>query len=145
MTQQSEQGNEGQNEKTFDEKYVKELREEAAKYRTQLREKEQELNQLKQQATQQSLEQAARAKGAVDPRTVAQLVDPSTVTDPDSAVDQLLKERPFLAGGDVGRPSNPPGSEQIQSFTRSDIERMTPEQINENWETIAKQLESGEL
>jgi len=142
--------------KMFDENYVKELRSEAANYRTQLREREQELESLKSekqsmesQMKQTKVQQIAEKKGAVDPQTVAKLVDLSDTSD-DSAVegrvDSLLQEKPFLAsGGQVGKPSNPGGTETVQTFTRSDIERMTPEQINQHWDQISQSLENGTL
>lgn len=141
--------------KTFDEEYVKELRQEAANYRVRLREKEQELENLQHQFSEKDnkvlskeLEYAAKAAGAVDPQTVARLVDTEQVekdeegnfTNIDSLVQSLVEEKPFLKGGDVGRASNPGDNGQPKIFSRAEVDQMTPEEINANWSEIQDQM-----
>lgn len=145
--------------KTFDEEYVKDLRNEAANYRIKLREREQELEQFKQkeQGQERKLlesEILAKAKeaGAVDPHTVAQLVDLDSIEKDDEGnfvgVDEkvtgLIEEKPFLKGGTVGKASNPAdGNGQPQIFTRAQVDQMSVDEINANWETIQEQMSKG--
>lgn len=145
-----------QETKTFDEAYVKDLRTEAANYRVQLREKEQELETLKgswenkqMDSLKKEVEFAAKQAGAVDPSVAAQLIDINTIEKDEEGnfigvedkVKGLLEEKPFLKGGDIGRPSNPVGGNgQPKIFTRAEVDRMSQDEINSNWADIQEQL-----
>lgn len=145
--------------KTFDEEYVKELRQEAAKYRTQLRETESKLEEMSQMYSQRESELldkeiilAAKSAGAVDPQTVLKLLDRESLTKDESGlvinldevVRATLDDKPFLKGGSVGKPSNPVGGNgQPRTFTREDLDSMTQDEINENWSEIEVQMSKG--
>ena len=51
------------------------------------------------------------------------------------------EETPAGTGGSKGNPPRDKG----KVFTREEVENMTTEEINENWGTISKLMESGEL
>lgn len=141
--------------KTFDEDYVKELRAEAAKYRTQLREAETKLESFSSREkalTEKEIIAAAKAAGAVDPQTLLKLIDTDSlvkgedgsITNLDEVVNNTLTEKPFLKGGTTGRPSNPANHEgQPRTFTKADLEKMSQSEINENWAEIETQMSKG--
>lgn len=141
-------------EKTFSEDYVKELRSESANYRVKLREAESKLEQLEQerQKSRESLLEkeisfAAKELGAVDPQTIAKLINKEDIAEDMSNVSELVKglvdEKPFLKGGDIGRASNPADSNPIKIFTRQEVDRMSPDEVNANWDSIQEQMSKG--
>ena len=192
----------GSNEpKTFDEAYVKQLRDEAASHRVKAKEFEDKLKALEAQskefpakllkalglepdpnkawekqveeaktaaqaATEKANQRLIRAEvkvlakdlGIVDPDAAFALADLSkvqvaedgTVSGVMDALEALVKAKPYLVGkagqGGVGSGSNPgAGAGGAQTFTREQIKRMTPDEINANWATIQKQMEAGTL
>lgn len=56
-----------------------------------------------------------------------------------------LKKLLGTSGKPIGGGTNPanPGNNQTQVFTREQIRRMTPEEINANWEAIMTQMATG--
>jgi len=64
----------------------------------------------------------------------------------DDQLKELQKSDPYLFGdsGKVGGGTNPANaSNQIQVFTREQIQKMTPEEIDTNWAAIMKQMAEG--
>jgi hypothetical protein len=139
--------------KTFDEEYVKDLRNEAASYRVKLRETEEYLTKLKEeweqekaQATEKEILYAAKAAGVVDPQTVTKLMDKESIAEHgiDAALNQLLQDKPFLKGGSVGKASNPAdGNGQPRIFSRDEVDSMSQEDIKQNWDAIQEQMSKG--
>lgn len=155
----SEENNATENQKTFDESYVKDLRSEAANYRVQLREAQEKIASYEQQKESQQKESltkellfAAKEAGAVDPETVSKLVDIDSleVEDGDyttaiqNSVNSLLESKPFLKGGSLGKPSNPAGGNgQPTIFTKEVLDTMSADEINANWADIQEQMAKG--
>lgn len=154
-----EMENATENQKSFDESYVKELRSEAANYRVQLREAQEKIEGFEKQKESQQKESltkellfAAKEAGAVDPETVSKLVDIDSldVQDGDytsaiqASVNNLLTEKPFLKGGNLGKPSNPAGGNgQPTIFTKEVLDTMSADEINANWADIQEQMAKG--
>jgi hypothetical protein len=142
--------------RTFDEAYVKELRQEAASYRVQLRAKEEEFDSYKGEITTKQKESVS--KSISDYATELGMVDPSIVNtllgdriegimsgdvDAREAVQQLLSDKPYLKQGTVGKPSSPSSNDsRTRLFSKEEISRMSPDEINGNWEMIQEQLKS---
>ena len=64
-------------------------------------------------------------------------------------IEKLKEEKSYLFKDDEptgtgGSKGNPP-RDKGKVFTREEVENMTTEEINENWGTISKLMESGEL
>ena len=55
---------------------------------------------------------------------------------------KTLVEKSKPAPEPIGSDSNPPNSKPV-IFTRDSIKRMSPTQINENWDLVQKALKSG--
>lgn len=145
QTNQTQSDNEAP--KTFDEGYVKELRQEAANYRTKLREAESQLEQLsskQKELRSKEFELAAKAAGAVDPQTLLKLIDLDAEGNPDDIVKEVLESKPFLKGGSIGKPSNPAsGNGQPQIYSRADLDGMSQDDIKANWDEIQSQMQRG--
>ena len=90
--------------------------------------------------------QAASAKlGIVDAEVALALIRGTIEFDNDgkpqgveAALSKLLADKPYLKAGTSTSPTNPP--RQGTTLTKADIEKMTPEQINENWEAVQAAL-----
>lgn len=139
-----------QNEpKTFDEGYVKELRQESANYRVKLREAEARLEQIGEKQNELKRKEyalEAKALGAVDTDTLLRLIDMDSETDktPHEVVSELLESKPFLKGGSIGKASNPAsGNGEAKIFTRQDLDGMTQAEINRHWDAISDQMTRG--
>jgi hypothetical protein len=114
---------------------------------TQL-EKERETWQSKQKETAAQYDVALKAAklGIVDPDAAWKLMDKSALeydaddkpNNTELLLQGLLKEKPYLADGGSSA-ANP--AKQTSTFTRDQIEKMSPEQINKNWEGIKGFLE----
>lgn len=145
--------------KTFSEEYVKELRAEAASYRVKAREVEQEFNEFKQGVSQQKQEQSvkdieaiANELGMVDPSVSVTLLGDKIEQiangelDTKEALTSLLDDKPYLKRGPVGRPSNPvENTSKSQMFTREQIAKMSPAEVNSNWDIIQEQLSNQNI
>jgi hypothetical protein len=142
--------------KTYEKKTLpKKLEEEIAKRfppetpeQKQLRELQQKLEQIEQEKIRESLRNKALSI-ATEKQLPAKLVDFFIGQDEEStlknlavleevfsaAVQQAVEAR-FKDGGRNPKPSNP----DDKPLTREQIEKMTPEEINANWEQIEKFL-----
>lgn len=140
--------------KTFSEDYVKELRAEAAQYRVKLRETETQFEEYKNgvsakeaENTTKDILQYAKDAGAVDPHTVLQLLDKDSLNAEDadikSLVQGVLEAKPFLKGGKVGQSSNPANNANTKVFTRAEVDKMSADQVNANWNDIQEQMSQG--
>ena len=97
--------------------------------------------------TQSDITAKAAKLGIIDPDAAYKLLNRSELeygddgapTNTETLLVALLKEKPYLAGG--GSSAMNPAKKQQQTFTREQIEKMSPEQINKNWESIKGFLE----
>lgn len=158
-TQTQTQSEEATEAKTFDEAYVKQLRGESASYRVKLRESEEKLSTYESQLESQresllnrQVELAAKAAGAVDPQTITKLIDREALEKDelgfyqgvDEHIQQLVTDKPYLKQGSVGKSSNPVGGNgSAKIFTRQELDSMSTEEINANWEDIEEQMAKG--
>lgn len=104
--------------------------------------------QRQDQALQLAVQATATELGIVDAEVALALVRSNITFDDDgtpqgvkAALTKLLADKPYLKGGTSTSPTNPP--RQGATLTKADIEKMTPEQINANWEAVSKALEEG--
>lgn len=112
--------------------------------------REKQINDLmasqKAKSTQYDVAVKAAKLGIVDPDAAFKLLDHSKIEYDDagnpSNTEQLLKDlltdKPYLSGGSGGSPANPG---RTRKFTKEDIERMSPSEINKNWDAIKEFLE----
>ncbi|MBA2878042.1 hypothetical protein HNR63_001096 [Anoxybacillus kamchatkensis] len=143
--------------KTYEKKTLpKKLEEEIAKRyppetpeQKQLRELQQKLEQIEQEKIRESLRNKALSV-ATEKQLPTKLIDFFVGQDEETtlknlavfeevfsaAVQKAVEER-FKDGGRNPKPSNPDG----KPITREMIEKMTPEEINANWEQIEKFLQ----
>ncbi|UQD52316.1 ribonuclease [Bacillus methanolicus] len=142
--------------KTYEKKTLpKKLEEEIAKRfppetpeQKQLRELQQKLEQIEQEKIRESLRNKALSL-ATEKQLPTKLVDFFIGQDEESTLKNLgmfeevfsaavqqAVEAKFKEGGRNPNPATPPG----QPLTREAIEKMTPEEINKNWEQIEKFL-----
>jgi len=97
--------------------------------------------------TQSDITAKAAKLGIIDPDAAYRLLDTSKLeydeagqpTNSEALLTALLKDKPYLAGS--GSSAMNPAKKQQQTFTREQIEKMSPEQINKNWESIKGFLE----
>jgi hypothetical protein len=143
--------------KTYEKKTLpKKLEEEIAKRfppetpeQKQLRELQQKLEQIEQEKIRESLRNKALSL-ATEKQLPTKLVDFFIGQDEESTVKNLgMLEEVFSAAvqhaveakfKEGGRNPNPP-SDPGQPLTKEAIEKMTPEEINKNWEQIEKFLQ----
>jgi len=102
-----------------------------------------------------ALERALATARAKNPKAVKALLDMEKVKldgdqllGLDDQLKALQQSDPYLFGdsGKVGGGTNPANaSNQTQVFTREQIRKMTPEEIDTNWGTIMKQMAEGTL
>ena len=100
-----------------------------------------------------ALERALTAARAKNPKAVKALLDMEKVKldgdqllGLDDQLKALQQSDPYLFGdsGKVGGGTNPANaSNQTQVFTREQIRKMTPEEIDANWTAIMKQMAEG--
>lgn len=93
---------------------------------------------------------AAKAKNAKAVKALLDLekvkLDGEQLLGLDDQLKTLKETDPYLFGepGKVGGGTNPANaSNQIQVFTREQIKKMTPEEIDANWTAIMKQMAEG--
>lgn len=151
----------GQEPKTFDAAYVRELREEAKRYRLEKKTLEEKLAAMEQQVQQwqQEREQfqakmrelqaraavltTAARMGVVDPEAAWRLLDANTLKmgedgqpqGVEEALRELVKAKPYLLGGPTSA-ANPSTGRRADRLTREAIEKMTPEEINARWDEV---------
>ncbi len=100
-----------------------------------------------------ALERALTTARAKNPKAVKALLDMEKVKldgdqllGLDDQLKALQQSDPYLFGdsGKVGGGTNPANaSNQTQVFTREQIRKMTPEEIDANWTAIMKQMAEG--
>lgn len=99
----------------------------------------------KAMAMQTDITAKAAKLGIVDPDAAFKLLDKGAIEygddgrpkNTEALLMAMLKERPYLAG--TGSSVTNPGKDR--TYTREEIEKMTPEQINKNWDAIKSYLE----
>lgn len=106
--------------------------------------------------TRLEVERCARREGIVDEDAAFRLLDTGRVeldgsgrpVNVEALIKELVTERPWLIGGPGGAPAphetsaspaNPP-RDGTRRMTHDDLRRMTPEQINANWDAIQAAL-----
>lgn len=106
--------------------------------------------QRREQALQIAVQAAAQKVGIVDAEVAMALVRGKIEFDQngapqgvEAALTDLAKQKPYLKGAMTsGSPTNPPrGSAAV--LTREAIARMSPEEINANWDAVRTALEKG--
>jgi hypothetical protein len=135
---------------------VQSAREQADKQKSETQKLQEKLADYQKREQQWALEkrdtmlqiavQAASAKlGIVDAEVALALIRGTIEFDNDgkpqgveAALSKLLADKPYLKAGTSTSPTNPP--RQGATLTKADIEKMTPEQINENWEAVQAAL-----
>ncbi len=121
------------------------LRKQVADAQTQMQVREAT---YRQQNARHQVENAARDLGIADPQAAWKLLEPSALqfdesgapTNVGAALEALLREHPFLAGGPPRRVANPPRASGAPALSRQALARMTPEEINANWDAVSAQL-----
>jgi hypothetical protein len=101
----------------------------------------------KRLATQSAIFDKANKLGIVDPDAAYRLIDQDAIeydesgrpTNAEALLVAMLKDRPYLTGSSSSAMN--PG--RVRKFSREEIERMTPAEINKNWDAIKDSLESG--
>lgn len=145
-------------QKSFSEDYVKELRNESASYRHKAKDAESKLAEVMSKLEamnntrlQREVEYHSKALNVVDPQAVSKLLDMSKFN-PDNdfeglneAIKTLVEEKPYLRA-EIGKPSNPATGNGLPSaLTKEQVKKMSPEEINANWESIQDSLSKGLL
>jgi hypothetical protein len=154
---------------TFDREYVEKLRKENATYRTKAKEAAEKADKARTEAERAKLDEVERLKveradalkeaeaaRAEAKRTRHLITLAGKVTDPEDALliaeraglvtddgvdlDALLKAKPYLAPPQPG--VNIPGARtsKTAALTPEDVQRMTPDQINERWAEVQTAL-----
>ena len=108
---------------------------------------EQAANAQKELAVQSSIASLSAKLGIVDADAASRLLDKGAIefdangmpTNTEALLNDLLKAKPYLAG--AGTSAMNPG--RARKFSREEIEKMTPAEINKNWDAIKDSLESG--
>lgn len=117
-----------------------------AQEKAQQLEKERESwqNRQKETAAQYDVALKAAKLGIVDPDAAWKLMDKSALeytddkpSNTEQLLQALLKDKPYLAGG--GSSAMNPG--KSHKFSREEIEKMTPAEINKNWDAVKEYLE----
>lgn len=105
---------------------------------------------LREQALQLAVQAAAQKVGIVDADVALALVRGSIEFDAngvpqgvEAAVTELARQKPYLRVGASGgsNPTNP--ARGGQTLTREAITKMTPDEINRNWDAVQAALEKG--
>lgn len=145
--------------RSFDESYVKELRQEAASYRVRAKEIQEEYESFKSQVQEKEkeglvkqVETLAKDMGMVDSSVVVPLLGDSLTAiqngemDMQEAITSLLQDKPYLKHGKVGKPSSPAeNTSKSQLYTREQVANMSTDEINKNWHIIEKQLQDKSI
>lgn len=107
--------------------------------------------------TQAEVERQARKLGIVDEDAAARLIDTGQITYDDAGkpvnvealLAELVRARPWLKAADQPQstaPTSPTNAQRTnagRTLTRADIAKMTPDQINANWDAVQEVLKSG--
>jgi len=101
----------------------------------------------RQQNARHQVENAARDLGIADPQAAWKLLEPSALqfdesgapTNVTQALEALLSAHPILKGP-APNATNPPRASGAPTLSNDALRRMTPEQINAQWDAISAQL-----
>lgn len=110
------------------------------------KEKETLLASQKTRTAQYDVAVKAAKLGIVDPDAAYRLMDQGKIefddagnpTNTEVLLQDLIKNKPYLVGSGSSAAN---AAKQTPAFTREQIEKMSPEQINKNWESIKGFLE----
>jgi hypothetical protein len=113
------------------------------------REKVEILAKQRDMQTQTDIAFKAQKVGIIDADAAFKLLDKKQLeygedglpTNTEALLKTLLAEKPYLAGGGNSSAANP--AKQAMAFTKAQIENMSPEQINKNWDAVKGYLERG--
>lgn len=105
------------------------------------------MNQQRELVVQSGVTTAASKLGIIDPDAAYRLLDKSLIEydeggqakNIEALLVSMLKERPYLTGSSASAMN--PG--KTRKYSREEIERMTPAEINKNWDAIKEYLERG--
>lgn len=99
------------------------------------------------------IREQARDMGFVDPDVAARLVDREELDTNDDGkpivesvrlkLADLAKSKAYLLGGTGGSPGNPGGAPKGSKFTIDDVRKMSPAEVNKNWDEVQAVLKAG--
>lgn len=106
-----------------------------------------------EQIVQYEVRLAAAKQGIVDPDAAAKLLDWSQIDYDDAGnpknvgklLQDLIKNKPYLASPQSGSPANPPRQNTSLTFTQSQIAQMSPEEYQRNRAAIARAMKEGRI
>jgi hypothetical protein len=124
---------------------AEQLRQQLADLKTQMQSREVT---FRQQNARHQVESAARDLGIADPLAAWKLLEPSALEFDDTgsptnvaqALEALLAKHPILTGAAQSNVTNPPRAAGAPSLTRQALAKMSPDEINNNWDAISAQL-----
>lgn len=116
-----------------------------ARAETAAKEAEEARAALRKARAEAAISRAATKSGA-DPDLIAGLVqvdfdDDGNPKGVDAAITDLLTKYPYLKANAVSLSSTNP--QRKPTLTRADVERMTPQQINERWDEVQEVMRAG--
>lgn len=128
---------------------AEQLRQQLADLKTQMQNREVT---FRQQNARHQVENAARDLGIADPLAAWKLLEPSALEFDDTgaptnvaqALEALLAKHPILTGGAQSSVTNPPRAAGAPSLSRQALAKMTPDEINAQWDAISAQLSSDQ-
>lgn len=101
---------------------------------------------LSQELAKSVIREQARDMGFVDPEAIPRLIDQDDLDRDDDGrplVDSvrlkladLAKSKTYLLGGGGGSPGNPGGAPKGSKFTIDDVRKMSPAEVNKNWDEV---------
>lgn len=127
----------------------KKVREEAdlsekEKLERRLVEQEKRQAELEQQLRSKEIQILAGKLGIVDPEAAEKLIDwtkvESTESAREAALKDLLKNKTYLAGTPGSGPTQPTNPGRQGGLTVDEIKRMTPDEVNKNWDAVQAAL-----
>lgn len=104
------------------------------------------MNRQKDLMVQNGVTSVASKLGIIDPDAAYRLLDKSSIefdddgqaTNVEALLVSMLKDRPYLTGKSASAMN--PG--KTRKFSKEEIERMTPAEINKNWDAIQDYLKA---
>lgn len=117
------------------------------------REKAELTRQHQERTIHYEVQSHAAKLGIVDPEAAVKLLDWSQLEYDDDGMpknaqkllQELVKAKPYLASAYSGSPANPPRSNPNQTFTNSQIARMSPEDYAKNKAEIMRAQKEGRV
>jgi len=130
-----------------DEELERVRREAAAAIEQARREAEEARVEAHAAALRAEIGRAARRLHVVDEDAACRLIDASGLGPGDdlpgrveAALAALVREKPYLAAWSDGASAANPPRDESRRLGRDELRRMTPEQINANWEAVQRAL-----